>query len=59
MNDMVESYNCINVPPKDKEVIATDIVNIEENIAIEVDGPYHYVTGIRHDNNNFYNYVYR
>jgi RAP domain len=52
MNDMVETYNCINVPPKDKEVIAIDIVNIEEMIAIEVDGPYHYVTGIAHDNND-------
>jgi RAP domain len=45
MKEMVDEY-FINIPAMDIEIISIDIANVQEKIAIEVDGPYHYVLKI-------------
>jgi hypothetical protein len=42
MKKMAE-IDLISIPPKDIDVLSIDIANLEEKIAIEVDGPYHFI----------------
>jgi RAP domain len=42
MREMAGIYS-INVPPKEYDVLSIDIANVEEKIAIEVDGPTHFI----------------
>jgi hypothetical protein len=48
MKMMAEIY-LMNIPPKDIDVLSIDIANIEEKIAIEVDGPSHFMMCIDSD----------
>jgi RAP domain len=48
MRDLADMY-CINIPRKDINIFSFDIANIKQKIAIEVDGPSHYLLSI--DNN--------
>jgi hypothetical protein len=48
MKEMAEMYS-INVPAKDIDILSIDIANIDEKIAIEVDGPFHFVLCIDSD----------
>lgn len=45
MSEMAGLYD-IRVPPKQMEILSIDIANIQEKIAIEVDGPAHFITRI-------------
>jgi len=45
MNDLHNEYN-VEIPPKQVEVFSIDCANLESKIAIEVDGPPHFVTNI-------------
>jgi very-short-patch-repair endonuclease len=49
MKEMAEMYS-INVPPIDIDILTIDIANLEEKIAIEVDGPHHFLLCIDSDN---------
>jgi RAP domain len=48
MRDLAGMYS-INIPRKDVDIFSIDIANIKQKIAIEVDGPSHYLLSI--DNN--------
>lgn len=43
MKEMAEEYG-INVAPKPMEILSIDIANVADKIAIEVDGPSHFVS---------------
>jgi RAP domain len=45
MAELADRYG-VRVPSKQIEVLSIDVANVEEKIAIEVDGPVHYVTCI-------------
>ena len=45
MADLASEYG-VNVPPKAVEVLSIDIADIDNRIAIEVDGPAHFFTSI-------------
>jgi RAP domain len=45
MKEMAEDYS-IQVPPNGIEILSIDLANIEKMIAVEVDGPSHFVTTI-------------
>ena len=48
MREMLEQYG-VRVPPKDVEVLSIDIADVGRRIAIEVDGPAHFITIIGND----------
>jgi hypothetical protein len=48
MEKMAE-IDSISIPPKDIDVLSIDIANLEEKIAIEVDGPSHFMLCIDSD----------
>jgi RAP domain len=48
MRDLADMYS-INVPPKDIDIFPIDIANTKQKIAIDVDGPTHFLLSI--DNN--------
>jgi RAP domain len=54
MKEMADAYS-INVPPKDIDVLSIDIANIEMKVAIEVDGPSHFIVCI--DDSTVSNYT--
>jgi RAP domain len=45
MKEMAEVYN-VNVPRKEMEILSIDIANVKDKIAIEVDGPAHFISRI-------------
>jgi RAP domain len=45
MREIADTYS-INVPRKDVDIFSIDIANIKQKIAIEVDGPSHYLLRI-------------
>lgn len=45
MADLQEEYG-INLPPRQSEVLSIDIADVDAKIAIEVDGPAHYICHI-------------
>jgi RAP domain len=45
MKEMAQDYS-IQIPPNIVEILSIDIANVEKMIAIEVDGPSHYVAKI-------------
>jgi RAP domain len=56
MKEMADVYS-IKVPPKDIEVLSIDIANIEMKVAIEVDGPYHFMVCIDSSYSKVSNYT--
>jgi RAP domain len=42
MKDLADTYS-IHVPRKDVDIFSIDIANVKEKIAIEVDGPFHFL----------------
>jgi very-short-patch-repair endonuclease len=48
MKDLANIYS-IKVPPNDISIFSIDIANVDDKIAIEVDGPTHYLTCIQLD----------
>jgi RAP domain len=48
MKDLADIYS-INVPRKDLSIFSIDIANADSKIAIEVDGPLHYILRINND----------
>ena len=45
MSEMANDHG-INIAPKPVEILSIDIANVEDKIAIEVDGPAHYISRI-------------
>lgn len=45
MKDL-STLHSINIPPNEMEILSIDIANLEQKIAIEVDGPAHYISCI-------------
>jgi RAP domain len=55
MKEMADAFS-INIPPKDIEVLSIDMANIDKKVAIEVDGPFHFIVCIDSDDSKVSKY---